>query len=238
MSTTEQLWGALAVENPCALGQVLGSGLSPRVPFVLAGHLCTEVSGDGLRQRQGLIDAVLHAPPVRVEVDPRGLCATQGGLDRDGVVHYLGTVFREQGTTYADHNDPGNADPVVLVRERDGAHLLLAGHHRATAALLRGVPLLARLVGGARDDRRDTFHPTQGVSYGPIPPTFAAVLTADVAVAVAAVRAGGSVHVPDGVTARQVLGGLGLDDEAVTARLHYAATGSLRGSSPHGSQGR
>jgi len=221
VSTTEQLWGALAVENPCALGQVLGSGLSPRVPFVLAGHLCTEVSGDGLRQRQGLIDAVLHAPPVLV-----------------GVVHYLGTVFREQGTTYADHNDPGNADPVVLVRERDGAHLLLAGHHRATAALLRGVPLLARLVGGARDDRRDTFHPTQGVSYGPIPPTFAAVLTADVAVAVAAVRAGGSVHVPDGVTARQVLGGLGLDDEAVTARLHYAATGSLRGSSPHGSQGR
>jgi len=237
VSTPEQLWGALAGENQRALGQVLGSGPSPRVPFVLAGHLRTEVSGDGLRQRQELIDAVVHAPPVLVEVDPRLLRATQGGLDREGVVHYLGTVFHERGITYADHHDPGNADPVVLVRERDGAHLLLAGHHRATAALLRGVPLLARVVGGD-PDRRDTLHPTQGVSYGSVPPTLATALTADVAVAVAAVRAGGSVHVPDGVTARQVLGGLGLADEAVTARLHYAATGSLRGSSPHGSQGR
>jgi len=234
VSTTEQLWGALAGGNPRSLSQVLGSGPSPRVPFVLAGHLRTEVSGGGLRQRQKLINAVVHAPPVLVEVDPRVLRATQGGLDRDGVVHDLGTVFHEQGTTYADHHDP---DPVVLVRDRDGAHLLLAGHHRATAALLRGVPLLARVVGGPTH-KRDTFHPTQGVSYGPVPPTFAAVLAADVAVAVAAVRAGGSVHVPDTATARQVLGGLGLDVEAVTARLHYAATGSLRGSYPHGSQGR
>ena len=238
MSSTEQLWGALAGAGPHELGQVLGSGPSPRVPFVLAGHLRTEVSDDGLRQRQQVIDAVVHAAPVLVEVDPRGLRATQSGLDRDGVVHYLGTVFHEQGTTYADHHDPGNTDPVLLVRERDGAHLLLAGHHRATAALLRGVPLLARVVGGARDDRRDTFHPTQGVSYGLVPPTFAGVVTADVVVAIAAVRAGGAVHVPDAVTARQVLGELGLDDAAVTARLHYAATGSLRGSYPHGSQGR
>jgi len=237
VSSTEQLWGALAGENPRSLSQVLGSGPSPRVPFVLAGHLRTEVSGDGLRQRQRLIDAVVHAPPVLVEIDPRGLRATQGGLDRDGVVHYLGPVFHERGITYADHDDPGNTDPVVLVRERDGAHLLLAGHHRATAALLRGVPLLARVVGGTSEPR-DRFHPTQGVSYGPVPPTFAGVVTADVAVAVAAVRAGGSVHVPGTVTARQVLGELGLDDEAVTARLHYAATGSLRVLSPDGSRGR
>jgi len=236
VSTTEQLWGALAGDHPRSLSQVLGSGLSPRVPFVLAGHLRTEVSGGGLRQRQKLINAVVHAPPVLVEVDPRVLRATQGGLDREGVVYYLGTVFHERGTTYADHHDPGNTDPVVLVRERDGAHLLLAGHHRATAALLRGVPLLARVVGGAPEPR-DTLHPTQGVSYGPVPPTFAAALTADVAVA-AAVRSGGSVHVPNTQTARQVLGGLGLNVEAVTARLHYAATGSLRGSYPHGSQGR
>ncbi len=93
------------------------------------------------------------------------------------------------------------------------------------------------MVGGTWD-KRDTFHPTQGVSYGPVPPTFAALLTADVGVAVAAVRAGGAVHVPDAVTARQVLGELGLDDAAVTARLHYAATGSLRSASPHGPQGR
>jgi len=76
------------------------------------------------------------------------------------------------------------------------------------------------------------------VSYGSVPPTFAALLTADVAAAITAVRTGGSVHVPDTATARQVLGGLGLDDEAATARLHYAATGSLRGSYPHEPQGR
>ena len=98
MSTPEQLWGALGGENPPSLRQVLGSGPSPRVPFVLAGHQRTEVSGDGLRQRQKLIDAVVHAAPVLVEVDPRGLRATQGGLDRDGVVHYLGAVFHERGT--------------------------------------------------------------------------------------------------------------------------------------------
>jgi len=120
VSSTEQLWGALAGEHPLALGQVLGSGPSPRVPFVLAGHLRTEVSGDGLRQRQELIDAVVHAPPVLVGVDPRGLWATQGGLDRDGVVHYLGSVFHERGITYADHHDPGNTDPVVLVRDATG----------------------------------------------------------------------------------------------------------------------
>jgi hypothetical protein len=187
---------------------------------------------------QRLIDAVVHAPPALVAVNPRQLRATQGGLDREGVVHYLGTVFHEQGLTYADHDDPGNTDPVVLVRERDGAHLLLAGHHRATVALLRGVPLLARVVGGplARVvggplTPPTTFHPTQGVSYGPTPPSFAGVLTAELAVAVAAVRAGDSVHVPATATARQILGALGLADEAVTARLLYAATGALHSSS-------
>lgn len=140
MSTTEQLWGALTGAGPQALGQVLGSGPSPRVPFVLAGHLRTEVSGGGLRKRQQLIDAVVHAPPALVQVDPRGLRATQGGLDREGVVHYLGTVFHEQGTTYADHDEPGNTDPVVLVRDRDGAHLLLAGRPRSCCGVSRCWP--------------------------------------------------------------------------------------------------
>jgi hypothetical protein len=135
-------------------------------------------------------------------------------------------VFHEQGTTYADHHDPGNADPVVLVRERDGAHLLLAGHHRATAALLRGVPLLARVVGGTPNDR-GTFHPTQGLSFGSPPPW---------SVVVTMIKAGGAARVPDAETARKVLEGLGLSGEAVAARLHYAATGSLHGLAPHRSE--
>lgn len=138
------LWGALP--EGADLGELLSTGVSPRVPFGHAGHRRDEVTGEGRRRRDAAIAAVLARRPVLHEVDPRTLLATQGGLDRAGVLHYLGSAFADIGLTYADHDSVGNADPVVYLRARDGARLILAGHHRASAALLRGRPLLARLV--------------------------------------------------------------------------------------------
>lgn len=64
-------------------------------------------------------------------VDPRNLHATQSGLTRAGVSHYMGSDEH-----YKDSEKVGNRDPVVY--EREGTQILLGGHHRAAKALLQG----------------------------------------------------------------------------------------------------
>jgi ribosomal protein S18 acetylase RimI-like enzyme len=86
---------------------------------------------------------MLKNPPELTPVDPRTLHATQPSITRHGVGHYLSGA---EGT-FADHGNPGNEHPVVYHRE-DGQSLLLSGHHRAAAALLRGEPLMARQIHG------------------------------------------------------------------------------------------
>lgn len=210
-----RLWGVLGDSaGPAELDDVLGTGLTPRVPFRLAGHLKDELRGEHGRSRQEAVRAVVHRPPVLHLVDPRELLATQGGLDREGIRFYLGPAYPDVGLTYADREDPGNADPVVYVRARDRAHLILAGHHRATVALLRGQPLLTRLV--VEDDdhaAHDPLHPgvsvvTPNLMIGPGPtrqPAWEVVPTADAAV--------------------QTLLRRGADHCHATARVAYAVTG-------------
>jgi hypothetical protein len=70
------------------------------------------------------------------ELDPRDLHATQGTVTRPGVNYYMGNEYQETGRTYADMHQAGNRYPVVYTR--GGQNKLLSGHHRATAALLRG----------------------------------------------------------------------------------------------------
>jgi hypothetical protein len=82
------------------------------------------------------------------EVDPRILRATQPSVTRAGVAHYLGDHYERTGETYADMHNPGNRRPVVYHRKDDDQFLLLSGHHRATAKLLRGEPLQAVVVEG------------------------------------------------------------------------------------------
>ena len=91
-------------------------------------------------------------------VDPRHLQATQPHLVRAAVEHYMGDQFRTTGQTFADQHNVGNAYPFVYSRHREGQEhpdeVLLAGHHRAAAALLKGEPLMARRVqGGWGPDR-------------------------------------------------------------------------------------
>lgn len=94
------------------------------------------------------IARVLQAPPSLTEFDPRHLHATQGSITRPGVDYYMNQPDYEQmGRTYADQGNVGNRFPVVY-EDVQGRYNILSGHHRATAALLRGTPFMARHVLG------------------------------------------------------------------------------------------
>ena len=71
------------------------------------------------------------------EMDPRDLHATQPWVTQEGVSYYSGSKYRETGQTFKDMDQPTNRYPTVYT-DRRGRNLLLGGHHRATAALLRG----------------------------------------------------------------------------------------------------
>ncbi len=82
-----------------------------------------------------------------VMVDPRILHATQSNITSAALAHYLGPGgehYRLTGEPYADKYQLGNLKPIVeTVRSRspnlaDYIHKLHAGHHRSTAALLKG----------------------------------------------------------------------------------------------------
>lgn len=80
------------------------------------------------------------------EIDPRSLMSGQPSITRAGMEYYMGDEYEKTGRTYADHG-AGNVHPVIY--ESTHPHFgwpertILSGHHRATAALLRGSPLLA-----------------------------------------------------------------------------------------------
>jgi hypothetical protein len=86
-----------------------------------------------------------HEFPVE-EIDPRDLRATQSSVTRAGVKHYF-----EGGEEYGKNNGGdsrlGNDIPRVYRRD-DGVNLIVAGHHRATTALLKGEPLRAMMIDG------------------------------------------------------------------------------------------
>jgi len=78
------------------------------------------------------------------EFDPRTLSANQPAITSSGVRHYL----NNESGLFADKGDVGNQIPFVYVKRDTGQGIILAGHHRAAAALLRGKPLRARGVIG------------------------------------------------------------------------------------------
>ncbi|MGZ0220071.1 MAG: hypothetical protein ACKVIY_13775 [Acidimicrobiales bacterium] len=86
-------------------------------------------------------------------VDPRQLSSTQPSVTAPGVDFYLTHRYRQTGDTFQGDRDRGNRLPLIYVRDR-GEALILAGHHRATAALLQGRPLEAIVVTGAWGAKR------------------------------------------------------------------------------------
>lgn len=70
-------------------------------------------------------------------VDPRTLTGTQIGVTKQGMNHYLSAEYEKSGITFADHQMESNEIPLVYFRS-DGVRLILTGHHRSVAALVKG----------------------------------------------------------------------------------------------------
>jgi hypothetical protein len=104
-------------------------------------------STSGTSYDKDLVQEELSSPSTHVAgFDPRKLHATQPWVVKDPTRHYL-----RQGTSgklYADQHTVGNYMPFVYVHRNTGQMRLLAGHHRATAALIKGQELPARYVIG------------------------------------------------------------------------------------------
>lgn len=103
--------------------------------------------GPGARERAKKIAKVVANPGPHVQaLDPRELQSTQPSVSRAGVAYYLhSTEYRDHGHTFADQDQPGNQTPVVW-KKKNGQHVILSGHHRAAADLLRGRPFRAAVV--------------------------------------------------------------------------------------------
>ena len=97
---------------------------------------------------QEQVTAELERPhPRTVDIDPRILSANQPHVTRAGVAHYLGDKYEHTGQTFADPHNVGNQFPFVVTKRHPTLgheHVIISGHHRATAALLRGRRLTTR----------------------------------------------------------------------------------------------
>jgi GNAT superfamily N-acetyltransferase len=94
-----------------------------------------------------------HEFPIE-DVDPRDLRATQPKVIRAGVKHYMENPERTYGEDNGGDRRLGNDVPRIYHRE-DGQKIILSGHHRAAAALLKGEPLKAMVIhGGWGEERR------------------------------------------------------------------------------------
>jgi len=92
-----------------------------------------------------LIHHALSQPPELEDVDPRPLRATQPNIIREHVNYYMGKNYEHTGRTSADPHNVGNMFPTIYVRPNDRWDIL-SGHHRATASLLKGEALRARVI--------------------------------------------------------------------------------------------
>ena len=103
----------------------------------------------------------LRRPPLLVDVDPRGLRASQPSVTAPGVAFYMGVDNKSAGRLFADADKPGNQNPVVYRRVTGPSvdDVILSGHHRSTAALLRGEPLRAVVVSGGWGAPRGAARP-------------------------------------------------------------------------------
>lgn len=101
------------------------------------------------RNNEGIKEAVLGGIKGTVHpqaIDPRWLHMSQSSVTSSGVGYYLGSDWLESGRTFADQHKAGNRFPLVYEHGGLGQRIILAGHHRAAAALASGRPLHALVV--------------------------------------------------------------------------------------------
>ena len=129
-----------------------GDGPVTSAPFMAAGRLKTEplFNADAVKQTLSMPN------PPTADFDPGDLRSTQPMVTRGGVKHYMDNP----DSLFSDQNNAGNQMPVVYSK-LDGQHIILSGHHRATAALLQGKPLTAIHV----QDPRLNQQPLQATAF-------------------------------------------------------------------------
>lgn len=95
---------------------------------------------------RGVVRGTVHPEMT----DPRLLMATQSSVTGRGMKYYMhpDNEYERHGATFADQGNVGNRHPVVYQNDEIGARFVLSGHHRATAAILKGRPLHAIVVRG------------------------------------------------------------------------------------------
>ena len=94
------------------------------------------------------IRQILNSRVVLCEVDPLALRASQPYILLEHVRYYLRSEWAHTGRTSADRSVVLNRFPLVIPDDR-GNLRIVAGHHRAAAALITGQALLVRTrVGG------------------------------------------------------------------------------------------
>lgn len=149
-------------------------------------------------------------PADLVEVDPRCLWSSQPWVLRGHVAYYLTGRWERTGLTSADRHIELNRFPVVI--EQGARMVIAAGHHRATAALIDGRPLLVRQLA-----TRGMFAVTPLLWWEP------GADTDDAASVVGAVAAGRRRSVGSLEAAAEVLVGLGVPDAEVRHRTALLA---------------
>jgi hypothetical protein len=102
----------------------------------------------GLRYDPTLVKDTIYRADIKdiAEFDPRYLHGSQPSITSSGVLHYL--EKGQSGPLNADADDIGNQFPFVYIHQGTGEMRLVGGHHRATSALLKGEPLVARYAIG------------------------------------------------------------------------------------------
>ena len=130
--------------------QAYGAG-DPEVLFKGRPWTSTPWPGAGKMKDQShhnreLISASLSRPPELEDVDPRPLRSTQPNILAEHVRYYMDRGgYDLTGRTARDAHQVGNMFPTIYVRPNDQWDIL-SGHHRATASLLRGEALRARVI--------------------------------------------------------------------------------------------
>ena len=168
-----------------------------------------------------LVAAALDGPQHPEPVDPHGLSASQPYVTGAGVVYYLSGAYELSGETYADHHERANRFPLIWLAP-NGQQVILPGHHRSAAALLRRAPVWARLVPSHTIVGHRSV--TAALHIGPFSPAGPAL---GVAEAVAALSAGNPATVLDDVAPSTVLDLLGTAPTSARRAIHFSHTGNL-----------
>lgn len=136
-----RLWSAGEKGMSTLFGREHGTAPSTGVPFPKQARTSNRLAYFNQEAiNQGVSERHL------AELDPRSLMAGQPSITRAGMEYYMGDNYEKTGRTFADHG-AGNQIPVIYESRHPDfgwpERTILSGHHRATAALLRGSPLLA-----------------------------------------------------------------------------------------------